>query len=530
MVLLHPGRISPITRYFGFKYLNSYFKIKDQFLMSHYCINFRGGMILKANVLEDHLIRFILRYRAKNADGSQRPPPIAFDGSLWRAHCQVFVFWFQDISRQIDHQVFVTTHWDDIPDLKVKVYGPFAPSEIIPKVEESLQDPAFTREIVSDGLYLFDKMPFHKFLEGYLVQEIQHFLKNWGNPAFHGPFLGSYVISGASIGPKIYLQQLIGNFCKIDLNEEFEKTFPAPPPKLQQKSDTQTASRLQNRVKGFGVHLYPPIWIGEAPKLTFRDKVEGVQSWNYRKVLGTMKYRGKTVLYQWDGFIAIVEEDRDQALRDFNRIMAIAFLLGFDVTAVRAIELGDLTVDLSHNIFHSQHFTMATPRTEIESWTHKKLTEREIAAKKVMTEQELLSILHLAEKPSIDEELDKDLNFMLEGYTHYRQFQFPTAFMVCYIVIERYISRLFEESNARGNLVASVHRKRNHSETPTTDEQLRHLTSLGLLSAKQFRFLMKLKQERNAFIHRGANLTEEDAGECFDLCKVILGQILHIPK
>lgn len=137
--------------------------------------------------LEEHVRSYIQQSRKKVHDIDPNTRGFFMGPSSWVEPSQVFVFWFQEKGRQIDFQTFLITHWPDVEDFFVKVFGPIAPENVVSEITRILQDPLWSKRIKGDKRFTFKELPFTDILESALIQANDQFYRIWTSPYARGP-------------------------------------------------------------------------------------------------------------------------------------------------------------------------------------------------------------------------------------------------------------------------------------------------------------------------------------------------------
>jgi hypothetical protein len=103
------------------------------------------------------------------------------------------------------------------------------------------------------------------------------------------------------------------------------------PPKVQQEQIAQPNPGLS----AHGAYIYPAIQLGEAPKMSFRERASG-PSWNFGpRVVIRGTFRGIPICVGRDGLVMMVTQNRSSGLDALNRLMAGLLFLGLPVLALK---------------------------------------------------------------------------------------------------------------------------------------------------------------------------------------------------
>jgi len=114
-------------------------------------------------------------------------------------------------------------------------------------------------------------------------------------------------------------------------------------------------------IKAYGTYFYPPIWIGEIPKRSFKEKAQ--RQFPKPREHFTAKYRGFQTIIQQDGLITIVNESKIEILDMLNEIMGVALILGLPCYTIREQEVGEVKIDSETLAIKGSIMSLGSDRT-----------------------------------------------------------------------------------------------------------------------------------------------------------------------
>ncbi|MEM1599790.1 MAG: hypothetical protein QXW51_03100, partial [Sulfolobaceae archaeon] len=232
--------------------------------------------------------------------------------------------------------------------------------------------------------------------------------------------------------------------------------------------------------------------------------------WRYSlKNVITDNYKKRPIVITRDGYIAIGEKDKTKAQELINEIMSVMLLRGFDVHAVREIDLGRATftergaVEISWNPlrtppFYAERFFPTAPTIN-----------------RTADEEKIKNTLRLAELLTTDDRIKTLLSLYLETHTYFENMEFKQALMMGWIILEEYyIKDLWSSRISK----ATTDKKRlSKLGSWNIDHQIEALNLSGELSKEEYNLLMEIKEARNKVVHEGKSPPKEIVEKCKEL-------------
>ena len=135
----------------------------------------------------------------------------------------------------------------------------------------------------------------------------------------------------------------------------------------------------------------------------------------------------------------------------------------------------------------------------------------------------MYKIINTAEKVSQDDATNELVLFLLESFTHLYNFEFSQSFLFSWLVVEKHMSRLFEEMLS-GKNVSNNRKKKllNNHDKWSTEAKIEVLNFVEMINLKKYNFLMEFNTKRNYFAHMGKIIERQESKELFEYSKNIV--------
>ena len=450
---------------------------------------------------------------------------------------QIEVIWIQEP----DFQIVFVSHFKDRKDGEVIINGPIGGHELLDKIDTLLKEPRwaqkrtmslFQREPVSPADVAFN-------LIANMVDYIQStMLYYWvmERPA---------VLEGQGLNPELWALLIAGNIAELAPKSIFEHTlhYARHAPEINQTSviprpveadaspdpalvPVQHTPQLQCTT----TYFYPPILVGELPKPTIKELFTESRLRSrakLREVTFETSFAGYRVMFSRNGLICVTTQDKEIALRIFNLIFGAALLQGIQTIAVGESEVGTASIDPSTKmIVSSMYPTMSSLRSMLDwQMVHYRDPSAplfDLGFRMPMSPKDLGAITAEAEKFFAHPDKADHLVFLLEVSTHMENAEYPQAFMISWIIVERHISKLWGGYLREKGITGQRKEKLTESMTWSVDHYLESLNLVGQLEDAKLSVLMRLKKKRNDFIHEGGCISCDDASECLAVAREIV--------
>lgn len=430
--------------------------------------------------------------------------------------CQMLFLHFKDAN----FQFLIVTHDEKRKDLEITVHEAIPTYEAVDTLENILKDQKWDRELSEDERkFLADRtVKFSDILKGVFLGIVSQLR----DLPFAKP--GPTIIGQKSwLTANSFIWNIRGNIAELDYIEtaskiieeakkrsEAVKTETKPPPPAPPKPIT----------KGSGTYLYPPIWIGKLPGRTFREQALG--GFILPQKAFDTKYKGKILVVNEDGAIAIGETDIAKATRMLNEIMATGLLLDLPFFAARELEVSDAEIDPSNLTITSFGIRTVSLRTQLFEFAF--MRSPSFIERREINKEKLVQLIQQAERNTQDSDIADFQVFLLEAYTCLQSSEYMQSFVMSWVIIERQMSWLWKKFLKEEQIERTRREKMMNPAYWTLDFVLETLNLVGKISPEDYQILMNLKNKRNDIMHEGERVSESEAEKCFEIAKIIVKQ------
>lgn len=434
--------------------------------------------------------------------------------------CQVESFWIRNEELDVDFQFHFFTKFENEKDLKIKV-NVLNSQNYIEVLEEYLKEEKWDR-LLSDsesptlnGETYSDRIEIILAMGITVVNDLLHSERSVSIPMF---------VIKSIINPENSDALFWVNIGKIQDNKVEKEVYNIISHIKESKSENISEPKSE-RIKGFGTYFYPPIWIGEHPNATLKDRIYKKRLIQFSRKIQDIKYKNKILIIHNDGFIAI-EGNKKESTNILNEIMATAILLGIPASMINESELGSVLINPENREIEIPHFKVNSMRTSLyrsqyETFTDIRIDRIELA------EKEISGLFSTAEKINNDKIHRNLLIFYLEGITHFKNYLYSQSFLMSWLIIERFLSLLWEKE-VINKLNGKRKDKLGDSVRWSADYIIETLNLLNVVPDENYKQLMRLKKKRNKIVHEGREISKIEAEECLKVAKLILIEELEL--
>lgn len=440
--------------------------------------------------------------------------------------CQVDVFWFQNKQFTLDFQLIIYEHFNDREDLEINIHGPIPFYKAVDELDRILSYEKWNQELATDEHYFIEdgNRTLRRILEGEFLSALEELRRYTLNLAF------TESAQPVMISRKMYVtKESFAWFIWGDIslkkpeqivNDIVGKSI-AKAPQPSPKPDT--ANRVpKSDLKGYGTYFYPPIWIGEIPKRSFKEKAQR-QFFPKPREHFTAKYKGFLTIIQQDGLLAIVNESKIEALDMLNEIMSVALVLGLSCFAIREPEVGEIKIDGETMAIKGSTMSLVSDRTrQVNQFGEPSYMSMMMPTTFLLSKEDILDLLNRAGRITRDVEIKKSLLFLLESYTHLLSSEYPQCFVMGWTVVERYIASIWDAFLKDKSITGKRRQKLRQGMVWTTDDIVESLNLAEAIDSQSYSSLMSLKDKRNKILHRGEKATKDDADQCFKVALALV--------
>ena len=280
--------------------------------------------------------------------------------------CQVDVFWFQNKQFTLDFQLIIYQHFKDRSDLEICIHGPIPFHRAIDELGGILSYEKWNQELATDERYFIEDgdRTLRRIIEREFLSALEELRRYTSYIAFTETAQSLMITRKSYVTKASSSWYVWGNICSRKpeevVNDIVGKRV-AQAPKPRPKSDAVKKVPKPD-MKAYGTYFYPPIWIGEIPKRSFKEKAQKQFFPKSGDSIMT-KYKGFQIIIQQDGLLVIVNEDKLEALDMLNEIMGVALVLGLSCYAIREPEVGEIKIDGDTLAIRGSTMSLVSDRT-----------------------------------------------------------------------------------------------------------------------------------------------------------------------
>lgn len=444
--------------------------------------------------------------------------------------CQVEVLWISKPEWNLDYQILIFTHFSDVADQDITIHGPVHPLEALGAMENIISQSKWQRVIEPKTSVYFVATGDRRYA-AILEVPFAHALQSIEGHTVRA--LYSREEKPIQIGEKSVISRdsfywlVPGDIRNLDVDKivgEISKDA-----KVSAATKPQPPKSKPARINGFVTYFYPPIWIGELPARTLRERLTGAKPTSFmfpQKALDA-EYKNAKVVVNQGGLIAIGIEDREKALDALNEIMAATLLSGVHSFAVRESELGKAEIDPQNLTIASHDMPLISMRTKLEQQHVGLFPDLIPFERRVLSPDDIRKVLRLAEELTVDPASSTVLLMLLEGYTHLQNAEYTQSFLMTWVVIEKWLDTLWENLMKEKGITGKRKQKLVESMLWTADTILETLNLVGKLSNDAYKQVAELKKRRNTILHSGVRATKEESEACINLAsRLLTGEVV----
>ena len=119
----------------------------------------------------------------------------------------------------------------------------------------------------------------------------------------------------------------------------------------------------------------------------------------------------------------------------------------------------------------------------------------------------------------------------LESFTHFYNSEYSQSFLFSWLIIEKYISRLFEEMLSEKEVSGKRKKKFKTQDKWSTETKIEVLNFNGIINLDEYNFFIRFNTKRNEFAHKGKTIDQKESKELFEFSEnVIENEIDRIMK
>lgn len=296
------------------------------------------------------------------------------------------------------------------------------------------------------------------------------------------------------------------------------------PVKEEEKKETAGAVKKTN--VPVGAMWYPPF--------IFDDEVIGLRE----KFVFESNYKGYKIYFNNQSLIFLnsplkepEESFQKEVAQLFNEIIAVAQIYEIEGGTVSNRDVMNFEYDEKfENLISRGYNPSSSVRSLIVEDVQRRQSIYEFSEhfdfkryKKTLFNE----VLRSGEKITKNKSATDYLLSFLDAKTHFLIEQYKTSFLLAWIVLEKYIDAVWEETLVSRKISDKRIKKLARSSLWTADDKLETLNLMDLFVNERYNEVIRLKKIRNNIVHEGRNVTKQEAEECLRFSLGIIKEVVR---
>ena len=448
---------------------------------------------------------------------------------------QAELIWIERRKHDIDFQILVFTHFSEIEDLDIQIHRPlkFKDREnYIQKLDEIVHTDKWAKRKFLKFIKISqnepDELPYSKIYENIISDAKERFFIFFNDYVLTDRFELPYIYPGSRVYKDIFYWIIFGNIKHLDIKEhvknelikyqqgkeqekEIDKIIESP--RIQKKFEEQK----KHEINGFGTYFYPPIWIGEYPQQSIEEKLTDQKVGSYVKNIVKTTYKGRTLIIQNDGYLAISESNEATAIDLMNEIMGTALLSDMGVYVIRKSEVGRITIDTRTWKFTFYETPQNSKHQILERERRKRYKSRDKIMRTPVNIEKVENVIKTGEKITINNDIKTYLWLYLEAFTFFYKTVYTQSFLMSWFILEKMLNNRCEKLYKKQNLECYLKDFLDRNNW-TPDIMIKAIRIADEIDNNKFFYLIGLKDHRNCILHENIRSNYEEANKFSIFC------------
>ena len=421
-------------------------------------------------------------------------------------------------------------HDNSRKDGEIIINGPFIGSELIPKVIEIMEEPRWKKnasnknETTTFPTYDYDIGNQENKYSDIFLQHISNLIFTLRNDTTVN-FPKGIMLDGQIFDDNGWSMKTKGNIVELlepdslvskSINEAKQRAAQINENKYIKKQQINSKSEEKKYLSVFGAYYYPGVRIGDYLELTFNEKLINTicKPIYLPEAENRFSFNNKHGFFDTFGFVGIQCKNEKAAIKVLNTIFGVSLIFGFDSISVRELELFSMKMD-------PESLSIGGFSWQVEAKRFNPYTSHGLR-KIALPLDSMKMIVKVAEKVSHDKAINESVLFLLESFTHYYNSEYSQSFLFSWLVIEKYVSRLFEEMLSEKEVSAKQKKKFKTHDKWSTETKIEVLNLNGIINSDDYNFFIRFNAKRNEFAHKGITIDEKESQELFEFSKNII--------
>lgn len=413
---------------------------------------------------------------------------------------QFEAFW---INKPIELLLILRSKDEGRKDLETIVNGPINFENFLDKVEDIIQSPRW-QQVEPVPPYI-QNIPDDYAARGELLA-----------PEFSRVYEMADGLLTNEANKELHISSIINNIICIyiyDISEEnILKSIKGSTRIMKDLENIEMEESDSEESIGSGTYIYPPVWVGSVPEMSFSEKVLQAPD-NFAETVIEDSISGNKLSVQKDGFIYVDIGDPEKAIDMFNCIFAAGLFKGEVMDSVKAGGVTDTTDPESE---HERFGIFSQLRKDLTpSNSPAPLSQRTDPPRRgIINKDDMISIISLAESIYKNNEEKQKASFLLQAYTHHRNNEFSQSYLFSWILIENHInhslrSHLKDTREMSSTRVGKVIDSSNWG----ASNKIELAEIIGHINKSKYSELNSFRKKRNKLVHNMAEVDKKDSAE-----------------
>ena len=460
--------------------------------------------------LKEWLKKFICKFRQAYEKLEDSEKSRIVNQHDYKYPCQIEIFW---MNNPVEYQIMVITHNPKREDQEIIINGLYKGDEFLDSIDKIMLKERWQEPLEDQSIYHnpnLEKITYSDIFSGIVntfITSIKNSLLFNNKEGFQG---------GQILTQNSWVWCIKGNLCNLDCDkiiEEIIKEIRNNAKIWLQESKIEKSFEKPNLLRGYGTFAYPPIWIGKIPKKTFKQIALG-DNYLWRSKVFDAEISKTKIIINSDGFIGVLKDNKQETMNIINLIFGMSILFGIDCLAIRESEITEIGAEPKLLSITSTVTPMNSLRNILTDSSRPQLN---YYPKTEIPEEIFKEIIKKADIISSNQKITEQLTFLLEGYTHYKNAEYSQSFIINWVIIERYLFKIWRELLEEKNISEKRKSKLNDSNRWSADYILEVLNIQGKIDGEDYILFMDLKDKRNKLIHKGEQIDKSTSEKLLNL-------------
>jgi hypothetical protein len=462
--------------------------------------------------------------------------------------CQVHALWSANNQSQSNYQVLIFTHLIEKPDLCFNIFGPFEPCRFSESAAKLLSDSLWDHELPQDDYSMLWERGEHTYRDilirlfrGFTRSNERYFTQR---ALLTKDFPNNVIASKQMIyhDTKDFLWEIWGNLQAIVpeqlVSEDLKDARTTLDSIRNNKANLGQAVKDKplKKLPNYGTLLFPPIWIGEMPKQSIEDQIQGKHVTS--NIILNAEYENSRIILRQDGFLAVklpdnlIETQRTtRALEVMNELVASLFLLDVPLEVIREHDLVQVTINLEAMRLGGMSWDperLRRPIDNVSLWGFVDPASFPFSPGRAnIPEQKLQTALQITKELSSDVLKENLSSLILEAFTLFKNAEYSQSFLSSWLILETHLGILWNDYIKSKNIAKPRADKLKDSNRWSVNHLLETLNLACKIDSTEYEQLMNWKTKRNKVVHEGVKVTDSEAKQCIELAAKVVRNLLE---